>query len=192
MFKGLRSALVAGVFVLAMLPASLSHAIIPDPDASTVPGCLRVSPGGSLPLQVTVIGTNGLPIAGEEVRLILDDSVCPVDAILSCADPSGYVISGVTNGAGQVDLIVNLSGCCEAAAVGIIEADPGSVALEIYDVIASTDSFGLDGVVAISDFVAFQAAFLGADACYDYANCDGQVQLVDFVAFQADFLAECP
>jgi len=196
MFKGLRSGLVAGAFVALMLPAASSLAIIPDPDASTVPGCLRVSPGGTT-LQVTVIGTNGLPIQSQEVRLIIDDTVCPPDAIISCADPGGYVISGMTNGAGQVDLEVALSGCCIAGGVGRIEADPGAVTLEVYGSISSTDSApsppdGPDGTTGLPDFVAFQAAFLTANECFDFAECNGTVSLPDFVAFQTDFLATCP
>lgn len=192
MFKGLRSGLVAGAFVAFMLPAASSLAIIPDPDASTVPGCLRVSPGGTT-LQVTVIGTNGLPIQSEEVRLIIDDTVCPVDAILTCADPAGYVITGMTNGAGQVDLEVAMSGCCVAAGVGRIEADPGAVTLEVYGSISSTESAQpFNGTTDLPDFVAFQAAFLTANECFDFAECNTTVNLPDFVGFQADFLASCP
>ncbi len=188
----LRSGLLAGA--MCALAVASSHAIIPDPGASSTPGCLRTSPDGTLGtgLQVTVIGTNGLPIDSEEVRLILDSAACGA-LIQACPGQAYPVISGTTDASGQVTLEVFLSGCCISAAVGVLEADPGSVVLNTYGSIASTDADSpYDGLTGLGDFVLFQTAFLTADTCFDFDACNDFVELGDFVIFQNDFLAVCP
>jgi hypothetical protein len=88
-------------------------------------------------------------------------------------------------------MAAGMSGCCTGTAVAVIEADPGAVVLKVYNSIGTTDPTK-DHVVALGDFVLFQAAFLSANPCFDYSGCNDLVQLGDFVVFQTDFLKDCP
>jgi hypothetical protein len=173
-----------------------SQAIIPDPATSTTPACLRMSPGGGAAptspfrLNVTVIGTNGLPIPNTEVRLIIASPTCDA-GLFVCPGETYPVVTGMTDGSGQVNMAANFGGCCVGTAVGVIEADPGAVVLRTYNSIGTTDPTR-NGAVQLGDFVAFQTAFLSSNPCFDYAGCNDLVQLGDFVAFQNDFLKACP
>jgi hypothetical protein len=173
--------------------ASTANAIVPDADNSITPDCIRVAPDGAFSIDVTVIGTDLNPLGGEEVRVIFSASCSDlVDVSAGCAQPT--VLSGTTNGAGEISFSPEIGGCCEEAGAVTIEADPGAVTLlPVYDNVGSNDN-NSTGDSTLPDFVNFQAAFLADESCNDLDGCDEEVGLADFVVFQANFLtgAGCP
>jgi len=182
-----------GVAACLVAFASTAGAVVPDPVASITPECIRVDPSGALDINVTVIGTDGNPLGGEEVRVIFSGACTDlVDVANGCAQPT--VLTGTTGGGGMITFSPEYGGCCATAGAVTIEADPGAVTLlPVYNNVGSNDNNG-DGVSNLSDFVGFQGAFLTADSCNDLAGCNGNVELADFVAFQSLFLngAGCP
>ena len=213
----------ARVFALlcaaAIVPAAV-FAIVPDPEESITPNCITVDPGGAVDIFVQVIGNNGQPLGGEEVRVIFngacsDDTTLPFTGLAedingSCASP--VVLVGNSNATtGEITFSPLIGGCCDEPQAVRIEADHGAVTLlPVYDSVSSTDwSFCsaanrsyANGTVDLSDFSAFTGEFLGSPAniCYDYPTggnevCDGAVNLSDFSFFQGRFLSgdgDCP
>jgi hypothetical protein len=173
--------------------ASTANAIVPDAILSVTPECIRVAPDGAFPIDVTVIGNDGNPLGGDEVRVIFSAScVDLVDVSAGCAQPT--VLSGITNGAGEISFSPEIGGCCDEAGAVTIEADPGAVTLiPVYDNVGSNDN-NSTGDSTLPDFVIFQSNFLANDSCNDLADCNENVGLADFVVFQANFLtgAGCP
>lgn len=161
---------------------------VPDPLLSVIPECLRVSPDGALDVPVQILFCDGTPGAFVDVRLIIDPA-CQTE-ISGCDGATVYTV--ITNGAGDAVIEPLLGGCCVADPAAIIEADPGAVTiLPRYETIGSPDN-DADLMVQLDDFVRFQGAFLGSDACHDLSGCDEDVMLSDFVVFQGRFLARCP
>ncbi len=189
MASSLNAAAVGLVASLALwLPGARADII--DCDSSDLPECIRVCPGGDFPVEATLIGISGAPLANTPVRLIIDSSCTE---LLPCPGDPYPVYEGVTDTGGHVVFDIALSGCCTSPAAVVLEVDPGGVACAVYDSITSTDtSIPLDGFVGLADFVLFQTHFLSDDPCHDYYGCDGFVALPDFVVFQTHFLHECP
>jgi len=164
---------------------------LPDVFATSEPACARFSPDGSMGIEVTIERVDGNPHADADVRAIVSGG-CH-DTLLECPLPGmpPLVFAGVTDHEGRVRFDLEVGGCCDEPASLLIETDPGAVAVLVFDDIGSPDLNG-DLEVKLDDFVAFQAAFLGADTCADLAGCDEAVSLGDFVTFQSRFLATCP
>jgi hypothetical protein len=171
---------------------SSAHAIVPDPVLSVTPDCIRLCPAGNLPVNVQVIGTDGNPLGGNDVRMVFNAGCTSLKERPACTQPT--VLTQVANGSGQVTFNPQIGGCCSVAGSVVIEADPGAVTLlPIYDSVGSNDNNG-NGVSNLSDFVNFQAAFLTANTCHDLSGCNTTVNLSDFVIFQGHFLhgTACP
>jgi len=186
------------------LPVS-AFAIVPDPSLSSTPPCLRVAVQGDFGVSGQVIGTDGNPLGGDQVRLIISPACSNMRQCPDAATPPQFSLSTTADGSGNFSFAPEMGGCCSAAGAGTIEADPGAVALlPIYNAIGSPDNGG-DGVavsdlqVTLPDFSRFAAAFLTANTCYDYTvlnqaaadYCDGNVQLADFSIFAGTFLDMC-
>jgi len=186
-----------GLLACTVAFVSSANAIVPDPVLSETPNCIRLCPQGDFPIAVRVFGTDGNPLGGQDVRVIFNAGCTGLVQRPACVDPT--VLSGTTATSppadvGKVSFAAQIGGCCSLASSVVIEADPGAVTLlPIYDSVGSNDNNG-NGIANLSDFVAFQTAFLTANACHDLAGCNTTVNLSDFVAFQGHFLhgVACP
>ncbi len=161
----------------------------PSPTASRVPECVRVSPGGELPLEMVIRSEDGTPLAGVEVSVIFSPTCS--ERLTSCDDDGGgIVITGITNAEGGLVLEPRLGGCCVEGRSVLIEARGHPIAC--YDYVGSPDQDG-DGHVTLGDFVLFEGLFLLDFApCGDLVGCNLGVGLDDFVEFQRLFLTGCP
>ncbi len=161
--------------------------VCPDPQAVDAPLCMRFSPDGGIPLEVTVLGSDGLPLGDATVEMIFS-AAC--DELVSCETGlPPTVLTALTDASGVVVFSPRLGGTCvttDAVRIESFGCDLGR-----YDSAASADNDG-DGQVGLADFVRFQMGFLSADPRFDFADCDDFVSLSDFVEFQRHFLAECP
>jgi len=188
-----------GAVVCTVALVSSAGAVVPDPNSIT-PGCIRVDPSGALTLDGQVIGTDGNPLGLNEVRVIFNGACTSLiqDPPGDCSQPT--VLAQTTPANGVFSFAPAIGGCCAVPSSVTIEADPGAVTLlPVYNSVGSNDNNG-SGQSNLSDFVAFQTAFLSASTCHDLkaglggGDCDAFVSLPDFVVFQSLFLngAECP
>lgn len=182
------SAFVGGALVTSSAEGECDLSGPHDPFIGT-PDCIRLSPDGSLVLEGFIIGTDGNPCAGTEIRAQFGAGC---EDLVVCPDGGpATVFTTLTDDAGQFAFTLQVGGCCEGAGAFTLETGEGYTLLPVYNSVGSPDMNG-DLVVNLADFVLFQAAFLSADTCADLASCDGSVALADFAAFQSQFLATCP
>ncbi len=220
--------------VVAMIPAT-ALAFIPYPENCTTPDCIRICPGGDIELFVEVKdeANNSIPL--QEVRIVFNQGAD--ENIFWCPGQDHPVIAVVTDVNGQYKWFdentweapsdppnppsgqsaIYAGGChpwegpteppgSDPLCV-VIEADPGSVPIGVYDSIGSPDchtDFGSppngDGDVDLLDFVVFAQMFDSINHCGDYhddtpegdGQCDRDVDLLDFVVFAQHFDHVCP
>jgi hypothetical protein len=177
----------------------------PPLPCSDVPACIRLAPDGALPVEGVLRDGACQVLPGHAVRLVIG-AACP--AVRVCPDatvPPPVVLETTTETDGSFRFHPAAGGCCSAPGAIIIEADPGAVAIAVYDEIGSPDSGGdgntpADLTVTLPDFARFSHAFLTVSPCFDYTvtnpaaldHCDGEVALADFAYFAQAFLSACP
>jgi hypothetical protein len=169
---------------------------IPDCNLSVIPNVIA-SPGGTIPTTMTIVSTSG-PISGATVELRYTANGNAAGCW--CTGQVHPIISGTTNGSGQVTFNVSGGGCLNPATIS------GGVAIEVYvnnipckqigqvspDVISTTSP---PCAVTLADAVNFTGPLSTATYgfCHDL-NSDLSVGLTDAVLFTtpASTAATCP
>jgi hypothetical protein len=184
------------LMIACALLSSVSHANpVPDPDRCSVmppdgmarPRIVGV-PVESLPppqcslLDVYIADSNGVPMAGVYVEVLLNATCNDPDPLCVC---NVAVLNGYTNASGNLRLAMKWGGCCLDTQAAAIRAM--GIPIRTYDVVCSPDFDGLRGncAVSLADFVYFCAGYgQSGVAC---RNFDGDPNeacgLPDFVEF---------
>lgn len=168
---------------------------VPDPSFSTVIPAdalngMVLCPAAPDPVIASVVtiyvasSCDGVPIAGATVVVEFGagNPLCP-----------GATVSGVTNGDGEVTLVMSGSGCTQNEfGAAIVKAS--GVTIRDYRNAKSPDADS-DGQVTLGDLVPFSDEFLGISGarCHDYNN-SGNTGIEDLVIFSEAFLGanHCP
>jgi hypothetical protein len=187
------------ILYIATLIPGVALSVVPDETASITPDCVRFALTGDdrqeFRIIVTVIGTDGLPLGGEQVDVIFDNTNCSDPGEFNPCPSQAYpVVSGTTDPVdADINFRIKLGGCCDSPGAVRIQAYPGPITLlPIYDNTGSPDTDG-DEDVDIGDFTFFQQQFLDppGEACTDYIDCDLTTGLGDFVGFQSQYNRPC-
>jgi hypothetical protein len=182
----------------ALLMASAASALVPDPEASTVPDVIPVAPNGGLTYQVTIIGSGGGgPINASQVEVrfavVGDTLICWCNTE---PGPSPRKRFASTNASGIANFNLRAGGCVEleadvpgidlpgavgyAAEVfadGVKMAECGVVSPDVVDLNgkkatdtpSNWDPNGTCGV-AVGDAVFHTTPLAGGPPAYDYCT----------------------
>lgn len=200
--KRLVSLAAASVLVLGL--ASLATAGIPDETlstASSAAGCLAIVPDGNgdtlggkgLTVTVTVLDTNGSPIAGYPFQDTTLVSATPGDVAVC---PGGWTAAANTNASGVTTISGTGAGGGYATSMQVALAGVRLTGAALSIEVRSPDMNG-DLAVSLLDLsdpsIGFATLFLNGspDARSDY-NCDGAENLLDVSAFAIANGAVCP
>jgi hypothetical protein len=191
--RAMTALLLATVLATAPVAVPPDRSDIPNPDyCSVVPcdqmfGILTAPHTGNGPeatrFVVTVMYDAETPIPNAFVEIIVeqpgDHHFCP-----------GARLTGITDAQGQVTFNLAMGGCTLADHAVWIRAN--NVDIRIYQRLLSPDYDGqADGMVVLSDFTVFGAAFVaGTGGCTDYYH-DGTTGIDDFTGFAACWARSC-
>ena len=107
---------------LALVASSALAAGIPDCNLSVIPNVIS-SPGGTIPTTFTIVSSSG-PISGATVELRYTANGNA--AACWCTSQVHPIVSGTTNGSGQVTFNIRGGGCLNPATIS------GGVAIEVF------------------------------------------------------------
>lgn len=169
---------------------------VPDPNQCTVIpadglGGMLLGPASPDPVpasvnEITVRYSGSGPVAGAAVVVLLSSSNP------ACA---GAILNGITDSEGKVSITLAGYGCADHTPMsGVIKAN--GVTIRAYINVKSPDFDGSagNGIVNLSDLIAFARAFNGSgEPCHDYDN-NGLCNLSDLSIFASAFVQgnHCP
>ena len=136
------------------------------------------APSALADITVVVKAYGGIPLDNRLVEITFNGDC---DATMCYC--TGLTLSGYTDANGSISFNLAASGCCETTTAGLIVAD--GLPIRGYDVIVSPDYDGATGNcnMETGDFIAFGAqGWAGQMTCYDTSG-DGVVDITDFIAF---------
>lgn len=192
----MRSAVL--VVMVGLISLGIANATIPDEDLCTVLPCdtfsgvitcpdhlgSALNPLPSCDFTVTAVNGQGNVIPDAFVELLFgtpgNHTFCPT-----------AVLTGTTNGAGQLVMNVGAGGCTMGASAIRIRVNNVVIRTFLNVKSADYDGSGSNGSVGLGDFVYFAGRYnVGAPGCTDFFN-NGVTDLPDFVLFAASYARAC-